>query len=199
MPIFGLLIETLDLAAPLMCSFMLVLVPVFCGFSFAHQLVFGHALGSFRSETQSALTLTRALLGDFDFREMYAVDGAMAITLFLSFIMLLVFFILNMVIAIISENYEEAKNKMLAKDRVDIFRELCDYVVYRAEVRRVRESHRECSIVARCGVLRSWPCGVWRVACWEELASRNHQIVTARPPGSRPSTEPRRCRLSART
>ena len=133
-PIFGLLIETLDLAAPLMCSFMFVLIPVFCGFSFAHQLVFGHAVANFASETQSTLTLIRALLGDFDFGEMYTVDGAMAMCLFLSFIMLLVFFILNMVIAIISESYEEAKNKMLAKDNVNIFRELLDFVVYRAEV-----------------------------------------------------------------
>ena len=59
----------------------------------------------------TAFTLLRSLLGDFDFEEMQAGHSVMGPLFFVCFVVLCVFIVLNMFIAILSEYYDLIKNE----------------------------------------------------------------------------------------
>ena len=55
------------------------------------------------------MSLFRALLGDFEYAEMERVDPLVGPLLFVTFMLLVVFVLVNMFIAILAEAYEKAK------------------------------------------------------------------------------------------
>ena len=96
LPTFGLLLDTLNLAAPNLLGFLVVFLVVFSGFAQAHTMVFGMQSESYATFERSSWTLLRALLGDFDYMEMYDVDPIMAPLFFIFYITLAIMVILNM-------------------------------------------------------------------------------------------------------
>jgi hypothetical protein len=66
-------------------------------------MIFQGRLHSFRTLSEAIFTLMRSLLGDFHFQELQFADNVMGPLLFVLFVVLAVFVVLNMLIAIISE------------------------------------------------------------------------------------------------
>ena len=59
----------------------------------------------------------RALLGEFEYEEMQKTDAVVGPLLFLTFMLLVLFVLVNMFIAILSEAYEKAKIEVRSEKR----------------------------------------------------------------------------------
>jgi hypothetical protein len=114
-PQYAVMTDTLFFAAQNLTDFALVFFIVFTGFSQAYVLVFQARVSEFRSLGQTMYSLMIGLLGDFDFYTLQKAHGYMGPFLFIVFIGLAVFVVLNMLIAIISEAYDTAITKMRSK------------------------------------------------------------------------------------
>jgi hypothetical protein len=106
-PAFSVLTNTLHYAAKPVFDFAVIFFIVFTGFSCAFVLVFGTRIHAFRTLAQTMYTLSIGLLGDFDFRELQDAHGYMGPLLFMLFIGIAVFVVLNMLIAIIAEVFNK--------------------------------------------------------------------------------------------
>jgi hypothetical protein len=119
-PAFALVSNTLARSARGVSSFLVFFFIIFFGFAQAHTLVFGHQLYAFSTLSSSMFSLMRSLLGDFDFEQLRAERSVMGPLFFVLFVVLAVFVVLNMLIAIITNAYEDAKQEMevqLARER----------------------------------------------------------------------------------
>jgi hypothetical protein len=123
-PTFAVMSTTLGRAVQNTASFMVIFTVVHLGFSMAHFLLFGSKLFAFSTLKQSALTLIRSLLGDFDFVALKDANAFMGPLLFVLFIGVSVFVVLNMFIAIISDAYEECKQEQRIKPQVKVWQEV---------------------------------------------------------------------------
>jgi hypothetical protein len=128
-PTFALLGDTIKVAAPDLLGFMFVFVLVGYGFVQAHCMVFRDRIAGYRSITHTSYSLLSALLGDFDFNELYEADNVLGPFYFIFFIGLAVFVVLNMVIAIISDAYSVCSEEMRKKQKVNLTKELYHHIV----------------------------------------------------------------------
>ena len=85
-------------------------------------------LQNFRTLGDAHFSLMRSLLGDFSFDELRQADPYMGPLFFVMFVGLAIFVILNMLIAIISDSYSVCREEMQAKPKVDLVREVRQYV-----------------------------------------------------------------------
>ena len=85
-PSFGLLMDTFANSATPLMSFTLVFFIVFWGFSQAHTMLFGKTVASYRSIELSMWTLLRAMLGDFNFDEMFSANRFLGPVFFFTYI-----------------------------------------------------------------------------------------------------------------
>jgi len=86
----------------------------------AFMLCFGANLFEYRNMTSSFLALIRALLGDFSFEDLRRTNRFLGPILFVVFVVLAVFVLLNMFIAIISESYDETKDELQELEDMNI-------------------------------------------------------------------------------
>lgn len=119
-PSFGLLMDTFANSAMPLVSFTLVFFIVFWGFSQAHTMLFGKTVSSYRSIELSMWTLLRAMLGDFNFDEMFSANRFLGPVFFFTYIVVGVLIILNVVIAIIADAYIEAQEMMEEKKKKQV-------------------------------------------------------------------------------
>ena len=108
-PHLSMLSITLRNAAYPAISFSVMFAIVFCSCGQAFNLAFGAQLRDFSTFSRSMMSLFRALLGDFDYTSIEEADRVVGPILFTVFIFLVVFVLLNMFIAILTEAYEKAK------------------------------------------------------------------------------------------
>jgi hypothetical protein len=127
-PTFGLMTDTLGKAAEGVAGFSIIFFIIFFGFAQAHAMIFNGRLESFRTVGQTMFSLLRSLLGDFDFDELQQAHGYMGPLLFIIFVVLAVFVVLNMLIAIISDAYANTKEKYENIPPVNLIKELREYV-----------------------------------------------------------------------
>ena len=120
--------DTLSVAAPDIFGFSFVFFIIFFGFAQAHTMVFNSRMEEYRNIGDSMYMLLRSLLGDFNFEDQRMADPTMGPLLFVLFICLAVFVILNMVIAIISDAYSKCREQMLEKESINIVAEITLYV-----------------------------------------------------------------------
>jgi hypothetical protein len=130
-PVFALINNTLARSAHELGGFMLVFFIIFYGFAQAHCMIFQGRLYAFRTLPEAIFTLMRSLLGDFDFEELQVANYHMGPLLFILFVALAVFVVLNMLIAIISESYEASKEEMKCAPKVELLRDVRDYMIFR--------------------------------------------------------------------
>jgi hypothetical protein len=123
-PTFAVMSTTLGRAVQHTASFVVIFAVVHLGFSMAHFLLFGSKLFAFSTLKQSALTLIRSLLGDFDFQQLRDANAFMGPLLFVLFIGVSVFVVLNIFIAIISHAYQECKQEQASKPQVKVWHEV---------------------------------------------------------------------------
>jgi hypothetical protein len=123
-PTFGVINNTLERAAGGVAGFSVIFFIVFYGFAQAHAMVFSSRLKSFRTLGQSCYTLMRSLLGDFNFQDLQDAHNILGPFLFIVFVALAVFVVLNMLIAIISDAYEHSREELADAPPVDILGEI---------------------------------------------------------------------------
>merc|ERR1712096_393178 len=122
---FALVNKTIQRSASSVGGFLLV----FYGFSQAHTMVFQGRLEEFRSVGDSCFTLMRSLLGDFDFVKLQEANQYMGPLLFIVFVVLAVFVVLNMLIAIISDAYDITRRELEGAPSWDLLEDVKDYFI----------------------------------------------------------------------
>jgi hypothetical protein len=132
-PQFGMMWDTLERSASGCASFLVIFFVFFFAFAQAFCVVFHSRVPAFRTIGQTNYALMEALLGDFDFESLQAADGYMGPVLFVMFICLAVFVVLNTLIAIISDAYSEAQEHAKTLPPVHLIEEVVDYLVNRLE------------------------------------------------------------------
>ena len=105
-PQMGMLIKVLsDAAGPVLIFTTVSLVPCF-GISLSYHVAYGQLLPNYSTVSLSLNTVLRMAVGDFNFREIYAVRPTQAVVLFWVTALLLVFTLINIFVAIILKSYD---------------------------------------------------------------------------------------------
>jgi len=113
-PRLTILSNTLYRSASDVATFSAMFCVVLFGFAVAHYLAYGSNIYEFRNWQQSAFTLFRALLGDFDVTELQEQNPLLGPTFFIIFMLLSYLVLLNMFIAIVNEHYEDVRDQVKA-------------------------------------------------------------------------------------
>jgi polycystin 1L2 len=136
-PTFRLMVDTLGKAAEGVGGFAVVFCIIYFGFCQAHCVLFHGRLSSFRTITETCYTLLRSLLGDFDFLSLQQGHVWLGPMLFIIFIALAVFVVLNMLIAIISDAYSDVQAEDLkrkeAGEEINLLAEIKEYLFERTK------------------------------------------------------------------
>eukprot|EP01043_Picozoa_sp_COSAG02_P059455 COSAG02_NODE_7584_length_2947_cov_3.399212_2_plen_481_part_00 len=111
-PYFGLLTLTLQHAYYETLCFLILFFNVFIGWGMAFSSTFGSHMAQYSTVPHAMMSLFRLLLGDYEFDDMYEVDGTIASILFVVYNVLMSFLLTNMFVALMSNSY------MLSKIRV---------------------------------------------------------------------------------
>jgi hypothetical protein len=106
-PQFAVVTGTLSRAAGAIGAFLVIFLMIAFAFGTAFHMTFGSRLHNYRNLTSTFYTLLQALLGDFNFEELTTEDKLFGPFLFIAFISVAVFVILNVVIAIIGNAYDQ--------------------------------------------------------------------------------------------
>jgi hypothetical protein len=121
--------DTLERSAVGCSSFLVIFFIFFFAFAQAFCIVFHSRIPQFRTIGQTNFALMEALLGDFDFDQMQNADSIMGPVLFILFICLAVFVVLNTLIAIISDAYCDAQEHAGSLPPVDLVAEIIEYIL----------------------------------------------------------------------
>lgn len=128
-PQFHLMTDTLGRSFYGVAGFAFVFFVILSGFGMAYTIMFSSRINGFRTFGQSLFTLTLSLLGDFNFQELQASHGIMGPLLFMLFVGVAVFVVLNMLIAIISQAYDAANKDMMNRPKVHVLEEMEDVLL----------------------------------------------------------------------
>jgi hypothetical protein len=155
---FALVNETIQRSASGVAGFLVAFFVIFYGFAQTHCMLFQGRLEEFRTIGDSCFTLMRSLLGDFDFLRLQNANLYLGPILFIIFVVLAVFVVLNMLIAIISDAYMEVEEEIKSRPKVDLMEDVKDYFIIQVLCSMPRLS----SILLRCVVHHIHDCIVRR-------------------------------------
>eukprot|EP00927_Polykrikos_kofoidii_P067858 TRINITY_DN6328_c0_g2_i1.p1 TRINITY_DN6328_c0_g2~~TRINITY_DN6328_c0_g2_i1.p1 ORF type:complete len:948 (-),score=139.19 TRINITY_DN6328_c0_g2_i1:55-2874(-) len=110
-PRLAMVTNTLTRASTDIVHFLIVLITILGAFIVSGMYLFGNRLWSFSQFGLSLITCSRMLLGDFDFDELREEELLMPMIWFVLFIVLVVCLMLNMLMAIIMDQYTEVKSE----------------------------------------------------------------------------------------
>eukprot|EP01043_Picozoa_sp_COSAG02_P046406 COSAG02_NODE_4336_length_5489_cov_5.862894_3_plen_745_part_00 len=108
-PYFGLLTLTLQHAYFETLCFLILFFNVFIGWGMAFSATFGSHMVQYSTVPHAMMSLFRLLLGDFEFDDMYEVEGTIASIMFVLYNVLMSFLLTNMFVALISNSYVVSK------------------------------------------------------------------------------------------
>lgn len=114
-PQLGQFTNTLKCASVDIGSFLLVLIIMLTGFGMGFNLAFGSDVRSYMDLSFSVQTLFALTLGDFDLDEISASHHVLGPVLFISFIVIIFFIILSMLLTIIDGAYDQAVEEAEAR------------------------------------------------------------------------------------
>lgn len=103
---------TLSRASSSIAVLMVLFVILYCGYGIAFFMAFGQDVDDFRSLDVSIISLFRAMLGDFDFSALRSANRVLGPILFITFIILIIFCLLNMFMAVIMNAYDEVVEEL---------------------------------------------------------------------------------------
>ena len=109
-PRLALVTDTIQAASSDIFHFGLVFSTVFYCFALAGTLIFGREMEQFGTIWNSLTTCWRIVLGDFEWHQMKAVGWLEANVFFWTFTILIVFIMINMLLAIVLETYLTVKS-----------------------------------------------------------------------------------------
>jgi hypothetical protein len=107
----AVLTDTLAVAADDLFHFFIILGIVFFNFILGAYLLFGQVLREWSSLRRAANSGFRALMGDFEFEEMYKIAPISATFWFWGYMILVTLILINILLAIVLEGYTEVKEK----------------------------------------------------------------------------------------
>lgn len=122
-PGLGVLLVTLSIAGKRIGSFLVISATVFLSSSMAFMLVFGVQLYEYRNLSATFFSLMRMSLGETDFEALYRASPVIGTILFSVFVCLVIFVLLNLVIAIITEAFDQVQ-ETLDENSIDNMRRL---------------------------------------------------------------------------
>jgi len=106
-PQFRILLGTLGRAMPHLFYFMIILGIVLYSSSLSFMLIFASSLPEYRSQVETCYTLLSSMMGDFDVGVLRDVSPVLGPLMWLVYQIVMVFVMMNMLIAIISEAFIE--------------------------------------------------------------------------------------------
>eukprot|EP00294_Goniomonas_avonlea_P007879 CAMPEP_0114556666 /NCGR_PEP_ID=MMETSP0114-20121206/9411_1 /TAXON_ID=31324 /ORGANISM="Goniomonas sp, Strain m" /LENGTH=734 /DNA_ID=CAMNT_0001741887 /DNA_START=14 /DNA_END=2218 /DNA_ORIENTATION=- len=95
---------------------LLLFIVIFFGYSLAFYLSFGQEVAGYNSVTNSLLNLFLTVLGTFDFGELQKANRILGPVLFLTYILIMVFCVLNMFLTVIMKKYDEVSERLATDD-----------------------------------------------------------------------------------
>jgi len=108
-PRMSSVLKTLSTAFVDLSLFLILVAVLYFGFSCAFFVCFGAEMYNLRSLGDSFGALGRMALGDFDYAGLVATNATMARVLFYSYVIVVVFVVLSMFLALITDAYAEVK------------------------------------------------------------------------------------------
>lgn len=111
---FALVTQTLYKAVRPICAFMVVFAVMLFGFAAAYLLVFGSQLQGYSNIRESSYSLMLSLMGEVPLSELEAVSSWWGPVFTVTFVLICTFIVLNVFIAIVTEGYDEVKEKLAA-------------------------------------------------------------------------------------
>jgi len=108
-PRLSIVTRTLSKAGADLIHFLLVFISVFLTYVIAGIVLFGREVDNFTNFNRSVITSFRAMMGDFDWDAMMRVGRPEAFTWFFTFMVTIVLLLMNMLLAIVMDSYQEQK------------------------------------------------------------------------------------------
>uniref|UniRef100_A0A6V1NN28 Uncharacterized protein n=1 Tax=Heterosigma akashiwo TaxID=2829 RepID=A0A6V1NN28_HETAK len=97
--------DTVFRAYKSMLTLCFILGTICAGYAIAFHMAFGHAVARFQNFTESLLALLLSILGDFDLDELRAVNPILGVLLFVSYVLIVLFVTLSMMLKIVDDTY----------------------------------------------------------------------------------------------
>jgi len=111
-PRLSIVTSTLGDAFVDLAHFLLVFLSIFLTYAVAGVVLFGREVDSFTNVMRACNTCFRIMMGDFDWEELLEVGRMFAGVWFLSFVVIIVLLMLNMLLAIVMDAYSEQKARL---------------------------------------------------------------------------------------
>lgn len=110
-PQMNQLVETIRLSTQDLFGFTILFTIVFMSYAQSFYLAFGMDLEEFSNIMSSVFTLLKMMMGDMDLGAIRAANKYLGPLLFLSFVFIIFFILMNMFLAIVGEAHEAAKEE----------------------------------------------------------------------------------------
>jgi hypothetical protein len=110
-PRLAIAVDTLVRAAVDILHFFVVFLTIFLVFTLIAYIMFGSQVWEFSSVWVASLSTFRVLMGDFDVDSLYAVNAQVAALWFISFNVIVLLILLNMLLAIVMDTYSEVRGR----------------------------------------------------------------------------------------
>ncbi|XP_063205527.1 polycystin-2-like protein 2 [Chroicocephalus ridibundus] len=122
-------------------GFAVMFFIIFFAYAQFGYLVFGSQVEEFSSFQNCIFTQFRIVLGDFNFEAIEAANRILGPVYFITFVFLVFFVLLNMVLAIINDTYSEVKAdfQMITSEEIqirDLFRQSCNKALVKLKLKK---------------------------------------------------------------
>lgn len=138
----NLLGRTISEATGDLIGFLFMFAIVFLGYSLLALMVYGTALESFRNYPSACSSLFLILLGELDYSSMRDVNRVLTPIFFFSFLIIVIFILMNMFLAIVNDSYASANEKSREKSFVD---QIKSFFKRRREKKRLQQLMKKAS------------------------------------------------------
>eukprot|EP00753_Platysulcus_tardus_P011649 PLAT3302.42.p1 GENE.PLAT3302.42~~PLAT3302.42.p1 ORF type:complete len:759 (+),score=391.94 PLAT3302.42:40-2316(+) len=131
-PKFGQLTQTMSYAAGDIWGFSLIFLLVMFACSLPFMMAFGTKVFAYRTLSSSFFGLLGAMMGELSFEELRQAHRTLGPVFYISFVVLLVFTLVNVFVAIVLEAYTDAKTAIAKEDMgvESLSREVVHYVLH---------------------------------------------------------------------
>lgn len=119
---------TISVIAKPIGLFMISFSVVFISYNCFGVLIFGAASEFYKDNLSAAVTQMRILLGDFDYFQLTDIEPILGPIYFFSYMYLIVFFLMNMFLAIINDSFSEVKE---LEDKLSNEYEMVEFIMER--------------------------------------------------------------------
>mmetsp|Transcript_2441 Transcript_2441/g.3461 ORF Transcript_2441/g.3461 Transcript_2441/m.3461 type:complete len:723 (+) Transcript_2441:114-2282(+) len=121
--------DTVFFAYKTMVILSIILGVICSGYAIAFHMAFGHSVQHYSSFTESLLALLLSILGDFDLQELRLVNPVLGVILFLSYVLIILFVTLSMLLKIVDDTYQNVVEEFLSGSKENLGKDI-KYAIY---------------------------------------------------------------------